>query len=124
VLGGEQSGHIIDRRFGVTGDGIRTGMAVAQLIASAGRPLSELRAPIPRFPQVLLGVQVAEKVAFEEIPGLSGAVDEVEKQLDGRGRLLLRYSGTEPLARVLVEGPDPDENSALAEKVADAIRSL
>ena len=114
ALGGEQSGHIIYLPEANTGDGVRTGLHVAQLVKAADRPLSELRAEIPRFPQVLLNTEVARKVPFDELPKVAAAARETEERLAGRGRLLLRYSGTEPLARVLIEGPDADENESLA----------
>ncbi|MCA8961886.1 MAG: phosphoglucosamine mutase [Planctomycetes bacterium] len=123
VLGGEQSGHIIDRQYASTGDGIRTGLAIARLLHDRGEPLSKLRAPIPRFPQVLLGVEVEHKVDFEELERVTSQIRRVEEALEGRGRLLLRYSGTEPLARILVEGPDPEENRDLAESLAELLRN-
>ncbi len=122
ALGGEQSGHIIDRAYAATGDGIRTGLSMASLIRSEGKPLSVLRKPIPRFPQILLGVEVVSKVAFNDIPEVVARANQIETTLEGRGRLLLRYSGTEPLARILIEGPDPSENESLANGLADTLR--
>lgn len=115
ALGGEQSGHIIYLPEANTGDGVRTGLHVARLLQNAGRSLSELRAEIPRFPQVLLNTEVARKVPFDQLSKVATAARETEERLAGRGRLLLRYSGTEPLARVLIEGPDAAENQSLAE---------
>lgn len=121
ALGGEQSGHIIEGGE-ATGDGIRTGLALARLVVESRQPLSALRAPIPRYPQTLLGIEVARKPPFESLRGVSEAVAEAERALVGRGRVLLRYSGTEPLARVLVEGSDARENARLAERIAAVIR--
>jgi len=122
ALGGEQSGHIIEGDE-ATGDGIRTGLALARLVVGSRRKLSELRAPIPRYPQTLLGVEVTAKPPFGSLAGVSEAVGAAERALAGRGRVLLRYSGTEPLARVLVEGSDASENARLAGRIAEAIRS-
>lgn len=122
VLGGEQSGHIIFRPEGTTGDGIRTGLHIAALVRASGRRLSELRAEIPRFPQTLIGVSVARKQPFDELPGVNDAIRSAETQLADRGRVLVRYSGTEPLARILIEGPDAATNAQLAESIARPIR--
>ncbi len=122
-LGGEQSGHIIYRPEAKTGDGLRTCLHLGRLIQESGKSLSELRAEIPRFPQTLIGVEVKRKVPFAELAAVQAVIDDVSQLLSGRGRLLVRYSGTEPLARVLVEGADSDENSRLANRVGEAIRN-
>ncbi|MEM7167029.1 MAG: phosphoglucosamine mutase [Planctomycetota bacterium] len=121
ALGGEQSGHIIYLPEANTGDGVRTGLHIARMLKAGVRPLSELRAEIPRFPQVLLNTEVARKVPFDDLPKTAAAARETEERLAGRGRLLLRYSGTEPLARVLIEGPDADENESLARHLIDCL---
>lgn len=123
VLGGEQSGHIIYSPESATGDGIRTGLHMARLVHRSGRRLSELRSVIPRYPQVLLAVDVAEKIPFDELDDVAAARDRAVEALSGHGRVLLRYSGTEPVARVLIEGRDPEENEHWANEIAAAIRA-
>lgn len=118
VLGGEQSGHIIYRPEANTGDGIRSGLHMARVIKRSGRSLSELRSTIPRYPQVLLNLRVESKRPFSELPEVRAALGAAETQLEGRGRVLLRYSGTEPLVRILVEGPDDSENRSIADGIA------
>jgi phosphoglucosamine mutase len=123
VLGGEQSGHIVHLGLSTTGDGLLTALQVAAQRARAGRPISELLAGFVRFPQILLNVRVAEKPRLESIPEVSAAVAQVAARLGREGRLVLRYSGTEPLARVMIEGPDEAEITTLAESVAASIRA-
>ncbi len=134
ALGGEQSGHIIHiipihqsdsatGGGGGTGDGIRTGLALARLVLESGMALSSLRAPIPRDPQTLLGVEVTAKPAFDTLPEIREVLAAAESALGDRGRVLLRYSGTEPLARVLVEGIDGRENEHWAAKIAEVLRA-
>lgn len=117
VLGGEQSGHIIYLPEARTGDGVRTGLHLARLVQRAGASLSVLRAAIPRFPQTLIGLPVRARTPLEQVAGLPEALREVETTLAGRGRVLVRYSGTEWLVRVLVEGPDSQENQRLAARL-------
>lgn len=122
-LGGEQSGHVVlGERNGFIGDGLVTALAVLRVMASSGQPLSALAAPYQRLPQVLLNVPVRSKPPFEELPLVQEEVRAAEEALGSRGRVLLRYSGTEPLARVMVEGPDLDQIGALAERVAQRLR--
>jgi phosphoglucosamine mutase len=121
VLGGEQSGHVVDLELSTTGDGLLTGLTVAALAAAAGRPLSELLADFVRFPQVLLNVKVASKPDLEGLPKVAAAARRVEDELGADGRLVLRYSGTEPLARVMIEGPDQQTIERLAGELAAAI---
>jgi phosphoglucosamine mutase len=121
VLGGEQSGHVICSHFGVTGDGILTGLQVLALATASGRRLSELSG-LERLPQILLNVPVGRRRAFVELPQVRRTVTAAEDQLGDRGRVVLRYSGTEPLARVMLEGEDEAEITALAEAIAEALR--
>ena len=116
ALGGEQSGHIICSHHTVTGDGLITGSHVLAIAAASGRPLSSL-SDLVRLPQVLINVAVRRKTPFNQVPEIAGRLADVEAELAGRGRVLLRYSGTEPLARVMVEGDD--EN--LIRRSADAL---
>jgi phosphoglucosamine mutase len=122
VVGGEQSGHIIFSRYTTTGDGLLTALQVLRVMAEEKKPLSELHAFLKRFPQLLVNVRVREKVDLESIPGLKDVVARVEDALGDEGRVVLRYSGTEPLARVMVEGPTEETVRAHAEAIADTIR--
>ncbi|MCW8984879.1 MAG: phosphoglucosamine mutase [Thermoanaerobaculales bacterium] len=122
ALGGEQSGHIICSHYGVSGDGLLTGTHLLAIAADREVPISEL-SDIVRLPQVLLNVPVSRKPPFEELPRVAAELAEANRRLDQRGRVLLRYSGTERLARVMIEGEDGDEIQALAEGIAEAIRS-
>ncbi|MXV99889.1 MAG: phosphoglucosamine mutase [Holophagales bacterium] len=119
-LGGEQSGHLVDLELGTTGDGLLTAAAVAAIVAASGRSLADLAAGFRRFPQTLRNVKVREKQPLESVPGLSEAVASVERELGTSGRVLLRYSGTEALARVMIEGPD----QARIEELCSSITSV
>ncbi len=122
-LGGEQSGHLLDLNLGTTGDGLLTAAAVAGIVASSGRSLADLASGFRRFPQTLRSVAVREKVPLEKLPGLSDAVDAAERELGSSGRVLLRYSGTEPLARVMIEGPDQQRIEHLCHRIAQVIEA-
>ncbi len=125
LLGGEQSGHVIFADGDhYSGDGLLTGLRVLGAMSASGRSLAELAADFTAFPQVLVNVEVASKPPFEELEGVLESVTEIERELAGRGRVLLRYSGTEGLARVMVEGPDKAWIGACAEGLAQHIRSL
>jgi len=121
VLGGEQSGHVICSHYGVSGDGLLTGSHLLAIAARHGVPVSKL-SDIQKFPQILVNVPVSRRVPFEELPHIRRDLEEAERQLVGRGRILLRYSGTEPLARVMIEGDDANEIETLANELAAAIR--
>ena len=122
ALGGEQSGHIICSHYGVSGDGLLTGTHLLAIAAGLGVPVSGL-SDIVRLPQVLLNVPVSRQTPFEQLPRVSAELAATNRRLDQRGRVLLRYSGTERLARVMVEGEDADEIQELADRIAEAIRS-
>lgn len=121
-LGGEQSGHIV---FGADhhyiGDGLYCALRVLRVMHETGRSLSDLVAPYQPFPQVLLNVRVDRKPVLEEIGTIAALLERLEAELGEDGRILLRYSGTEPLARVMVEGPDPGRIRAMAEELAELI---
>jgi phosphoglucosamine mutase len=119
ALGGEQSGHIIDMGFNRTGDGIAS--ALLTLEALAGRDLSE-RAAMERLPQRLVNVRVRDRDALEHAPAVAEAVRSTEEGLAGRGRVLVRPSGTEPLVRVMVEAPSEDEAQELCERLAALVQ--
>jgi phosphoglucosamine mutase len=121
-LGGEQSGHLVHLGYSTTGDGLLTGLQMADLVRRRERPLSELVAPFERFPQVLVNVPVARKPPFAELPAVAAVAREVEESLGGDGRLVLRYSGTEPLARIMIEGPDQARIESLAGELASTLR--
>lgn len=122
-LGGEQSGHLVDLELGATGDGLLTAAAVAAIVAASGRTLAALAAGFRRFPQTLRNVKVREKQPLESVPGLSEAVASVERELGTSGRVLLRYSGTEPLARVMLEGPDQKRIEELCSRIATVLEA-
>jgi phosphoglucosamine mutase len=122
-VGGEQSGHMIFRDFATTGDGIVSALQVLRIMVDTGQPLSELRKVCVKFPQVVVNVRVKSKPAWETMPDVLALVKDVEKKLGNDGRLLLRYSGTEPKARLLIEGRDQAEIQAHAEQIAVLIRA-
>jgi phosphoglucosamine mutase len=105
-LGGEQSGHIIFRDHATTGDGLLSALQLLRIVRESGRSLAELASRVTKFPQVLVNVPVRGKPPLDSVPGVSEAVGRWEQKLEGRARILLRYSGTEALARVMVEGDD------------------
>jgi phosphoglucosamine mutase len=121
ALGGEQSGHIIFSEYAPTGDGLLTLMQVLRLLISERKPFDEL-AYLKPFPQVLVNVPVKEKRDVKEVPEIAQAMAEAERRIAGRGRLLVRFSGTEPLLRIMLEGPDEGEIQALSASIAEATR--
>jgi phosphoglucosamine mutase len=121
-LGGEQSGHIVFLDHNTTGDGLITALQALAAMRRRGKSLSELNEGFERFPQVLLNLQVAEKRPIEELPSVVEAVGRVEEAFDGRGRVLIRYSGTEPKARIMVEGEDERRVARFAEEIAGELR--
>lgn len=120
-IGGEQSGHIIFPEISLVGDGMMTALLVLRAITEKGVTLSQAVSGFARYPQILLNVKVKEKRAFDEVPEIAAAAKEIENELDGSGRLLLRYSGTENLARVMIEGK---EQSAIEEQAARLARVI
>jgi phosphoglucosamine mutase len=121
-LGGEQSGHIVMLDHNTTGDGLITALQTLAIMRRRGGRLSELIEGFERFPQVLVNVAVAEKKPIEKLPSLQEAVRRVEDEFEGRGRVLIRYSGTEPKARVMVEGDDEKRVQEVAEELAGELR--
>lgn len=122
MLGGEQSGHLIFHEYSTTGDGLLAALQILRIMQERGRPLSELAGQLTLFPQTLVNVPVKHKPPFEECATISGVVARIEGELDGRGRVLLRYSGTEQLCRVMIEGECPDRVRLFAEELAEVVR--
>jgi phosphoglucosamine mutase len=120
-LGGEQSGHLIFSEHLYTGDGLITALSVLQTMAASGRELADLANDLTTYPQVLLNVRVREKVDLEKIPEVAAAMRSVESRLGSNGRLLVRYSGTEPLLRVMLEGQNAKEIDLWAREIVDAV---
>ena len=120
-LGGEQSGHLIFLNHSTTGDGTLAALQLLRIMVRTGKPLSELASLLTPYPQQLVNVPVARKIPFADAPGIAQASAEAERRLDGRGRVLLRYSGTESLARVMVEAEDPALVETLCALLATAV---
>jgi phosphoglucosamine mutase len=123
VLGGEQSGHVILAEHLPTGDGLATLLAVLRVMAESGRELADLADELETFPQTLVNVHVRTKPPIEDVPEIVAAVSRVKSALDRRGRVLVRYSGTEPLLRVMIEGQDQASVQMWAEEIAEAVRT-
>jgi len=119
MLGGEQSGHLIFMEHSTTGDGLLAALQLLRIMREHEKPLSELAGLLTPFPQVLRNVHVERKVPFEDAPKVQAAVRKVEGELKGKGRVLLRYSGTEAVCRVMVEGPDEDKVILFADEIVD-----
>jgi phosphoglucosamine mutase len=122
-LGGEQSGHLIFREFTTTGDGIISALQILRIMRTAGRPLSELKKCLTKYPQAQRNLMVKEKRPFEELPEITELIRETENELNGKGRVLLRYSGTEPKIRLLIEGREQSQIDRQANRIAEAIQS-
>jgi phosphoglucosamine mutase len=122
VLGGEQSGHIIFREYATTGDGMLTAVRVMETARRAGATLDELMAGLQIYPQRLVNVRVREKKELTAVPSVAHEIRRVEEAFGGAGRVLVRFSGTEPLARVMVEGPDLERVEGFSQSIAEAIR--
>lgn len=120
-LGGEQSGHIILPELSLAGDGMITTLCLLRALSESRKTLAEMTVGFKRYPQILLNVRVREKVPFTNLDSVRAAVSEVEELLSLQGRLLLRYSGTEPLARVMIEGEDQSQIEEYARRIAGAI---
>ena len=123
ALGGEQSGHILLPHLATTGDGLLTALVVLDLIARTGKSIDELTADLRVFPQVIVNVKVREKKQLESIPAVAAAIRAAEEDLKDSGRVVIRYSGTEPLARVMIEAESEAAMHRHANAIADAIRT-
>jgi phosphoglucosamine mutase len=122
-LGGEQSGHIVFLDHATTGDGLLSALQLLWIVRRSGRPLHDLASRVTKYPQVLVNVPVRVKPPLAGLPAVSQAVARWEGRLAGRGRILLRYSGTEPLARVMVEGDDQMTIETVAQEIAGLIKA-
>jgi phosphoglucosamine mutase len=122
VLGGETSGHVLLAPLSPAGDGILTALILSSIVRASGRRLSEL-ATLEKMPQTLRNVRVARRAAIEESPRILASVARAENVLRGRGRVFLRYSGTEPLLRILVEGPEAQEVKAVADEIEAVVKA-
>jgi phosphoglucosamine mutase len=122
TLGGEQSGHILFPSHSTTGDGLLTALLVLDIVQRSGKPLHQLVADLKVFPQIIVNVRVREKQPLEQIPEVNERIQEAESALKGKGRVVVRYSGTETLARVMIEAESREEMERHAERIAQAIR--
>lgn len=118
-LGGEQSGHIIFLDHTTTGDGCIAALSVLAVMKQTGKKMSELSRVFEDAPQVLINCRVKRRMELHEIPGYDELIRNIEKKLNGDGRVFVRFSGTEPVIRVLVEGPDKAQISQFAEEIAN-----
>ena len=123
TLGGEQSGHIIFSDHLYTGDGTATALNVLRVMADTGRELADLASELVTYPQILVNVRVREKKDLRSVPEIAAIMDDVDRRLSGQGRLLVRYSGTEPLLRVMLEGRDQREIKSWAAEIAGAVKT-
>jgi phosphoglucosamine mutase len=121
-LGGEQSGHVVFGDYCTTGDGLVSALQIFAIMEATGKPLSQLRAVLQKLPQEQRNIPVREKRPWQEIPAIHSAVQSAERALNGQGRVLLRYSGTEPKIRLLLEGPDPAQLKHFADEIELQIR--
>jgi phosphoglucosamine mutase len=124
TLGGEQSGHVIFREYATTGDGLLTALRVFEIVQQAGTGLDELTGDLRVYPQKLVNVRVKEKKGLLELPAVAEEIRKAESSLAGTGRVLVRFSGTEPLARVMVEAEDAGQVELYVNRIADAIRAV
>jgi phosphoglucosamine mutase len=123
VLGGEQSGHVIFQKYATAGDGMLTALRVFEVMRKTGAGLDELTAELQVYPQRLVNVRVRERKPLEDLPGVLAEIRAAEDSFGNAGRVLVRFSGTEPLARVMVEGPELDRVEAFAQRIAARIRA-
>jgi phosphoglucosamine mutase len=121
-LGGEQSGHTIFIEYNTTCDGILTALQVLAIMQEKARPLDELAQAMEPLPQVLYNVEVKEKKNLSEVPEIEGRIKKIEKSLGNSGRILIRYSGTEPLLRIMIEGEDETKLHRFAQDLMDLIK--
>jgi phosphoglucosamine mutase len=122
-LGGEQSGHVIFREFATTGDGLLTALRVLEVMRASGRDLDALTAELEVYPQLLVNVRVKERRPLDKLARVNQEIRRAESEFGDAGRVLVRFSGTEPLARVMVEGPERSRVEHFAHAIAAAIQN-
>ena len=122
-FGGEQSGHIVFLEHNTTGDGIISALQVLAILQKSGKSLSELASVMQSLPQVLVNVRVRERLSLDQLPDVRAMIEAVESRLGDTGRVLIRYSGTEPLMRIMLEGQDQDEITGMANQIAELVKS-
>jgi phosphoglucosamine mutase len=122
IVGGEKSGHLIFSRHSTTGDGMITAIQTIDVMLQSGKPLSELASVMQEFPQLLVNVPIRDTNGWDQDPQISAAISAAEDKLKGRGRVLVRPSGTEKLIRVMAEGPDQSELEEIVGEIADVVR--
>jgi phosphoglucosamine mutase len=123
-VGGEQSGHVILRDYNTTGDGLVTALELLRIMKSRGEPLSKLRLGMKKYPQLLVNLKVRERIPLEQLPEVMETVKAIEQELGSNGRILLRYSGTEPKIRLLVETRDEALLQPTADRILAPIKKL
>lgn len=122
-LGGEQSGHIVMMDHNTTGDGLLTGIHLASIVKRSGKTLSELAGQMTKYPQCLVNIKVSDKHAVEQNEHVAAVIKEVEDEMNGEGRVLVRPSGTEPLVRVMVEAKTDEDAERFVNKISDVVRA-
>ncbi|ARQ03676.1 phosphoglucosamine mutase [Macrococcoides caseolyticum] len=122
-LGGEQSGHIVMMDHNTTGDGLLTGIHLASIVKRSGKTLSELAGQMTKYPQRLVNIKVSDKHAVEQNEHVAAVIKEVEDEMNGEGRVLVRPSGTEPLVRVMVEAKTDEDAERFVNKISDVVRA-
>ena len=122
VIGGEDSGHMIFADHHTTGDGLISALMLLKILRETERPLSELSSVMQVYPQVLINVEVTEKPIIEEIKEISDIIAKVETLLGDEGRVLVRYSGTQSMCRVMVEGPTQDKTESFCKMISDVVK--
>ena len=121
VLGGEQSGHVIFSDYSTTGDGLLTALRVLEVVRDSGKTLDELAEEVRTYPQKLVNVRVKNKRPLAELASVQAEIRAAESEFNGTGRVVVRFSGTEPLARVMIEAQSQDEVERWTARIADAI---
>lgn len=121
-FGGEQSGHMVFLDYNTTGDGMLSGIQLLNVMKQTGKKLSELAAEVSNYPQKLVNIRVSDKDGAMDVPAIKAIIDEVEKEMNGDGRILVRASGTEPLLRVMGEAPTEEKVNLYVDKISDVVR--
>ena len=124
MLGGEESGHTVFLDYQTTGDGLLTALKLLEIMQIENKPLSELKSIMTIFPQVLINVDVKHKPPLESLPAITAAIRQTEKDLAGKGRVLVRYSGTQPQCRVMVESQNTEDTRFFCDKIAKVIKEV